>query len=133
MTSTPCLCWLTNGVKRQLESFAREQGMPAEAIAGELVTDRLRELGVPPAPDPVPPAPPAVLTNAMRERLRAPSTVPALDAGRSVEDAPLWLDDEADAPQARAARQRAKAGKAPRPDYQRDYRRRVKATEGEPS
>ncbi|WP_321948358.1 hypothetical protein [Paraburkholderia sp. J10-1] len=69
MTACPTIAWLTNGAHRQLESFAREPRMPAEALASELVTEGLRALDAPPAPDhPVPPVQ-AVLTDAMRERM----------------------------------------------------------------
>lgn len=52
--SIPTIAWLTLGVRRQLEAYAEGEGMPIEEACGELVTDRLRMLGVPPA-DPPPP------------------------------------------------------------------------------
>ena len=61
--SIPTIAWLTCGVRRQLEAYAQAEGMPVEEAAGELVTDRLRALGVPPAP----PLAPEIVTAQYRE------------------------------------------------------------------
>jgi hypothetical protein len=49
VTATPCIAWLSSATKWQLEHIANEQHLPAERVAGELVTEGLRRLGVKPA------------------------------------------------------------------------------------
>ncbi|SAL82618.1 hypothetical protein AWB68_06589 [Caballeronia choica] len=47
------VCWITPGVRAQLQAFADSQGIPAEQCTGEAITAYLRAEGAPPA-DPVP-------------------------------------------------------------------------------
>jgi hypothetical protein len=81
MSSIPTIAWVSPSVRRQLESYAADQGMCVEETAAELIGDRLRELKVT-APEDLPaqlppvgvPASPGVRETALAARRITPES-----------------------------------------------------------